>query len=217
MQADFWKERWQRNEIGFHQEDFNPLLQKYWPGLGVAPGARVFVPLCGKSRDMLWLAAQGHPVLGIEIVELAVRAFFDENGMTPTIVEQRPFQRYQAGDIALLLGDFYSLAPADLAGVGGVYDRAALIALPPSQRGAYVAKLAEVLPARVEMLLLSVTYPQEQMQGPPFSVPEGEVRELYEEHFTVERLMQRDALARNPRFRARGLRSMSAEAYHIRR
>lgn len=217
MQTGFWKERWERNEIAFHQESFNPLLLEYWPRLSLAPGTRVFVPLCGKSRDMLWLARQGYPVLGIEIVEVAVRAFFDENGLVPAASEQRPFRRYQADDIELLCGDFYALAPVDLAAVGAVYDRASLIAFPPSQRGAYVAKLAEVLPARVEVLLISMTYPQEQMQGPPFSVPEGEVRELYEEHFTVERLLARDVLAQNPRFRERGLSSLSTEVYRIRR
>lgn len=217
MQTGFWKERWERNEIAFHQEEVNPALRQYWSVLGVPPGAKVFVPLCGKSRDMRWLRHRGHPVLGIEIVELAVRDFYAENGLVPAISDVRPFRRYHADDIALLCGDFFCLVPEDLADVAAVYDRASLIAFAPSQRGSYAAKLAEILPARVQMLLISMTYPQAEMQGPPFSVPEGEVRELYEEHFTVERLRQRDVLAENPRFRERGLTSLTAEVYRIRR
>ena len=76
MEEGFWQARWQRNQIGFHRQEVNPGLKKYWPTLQVAPGRCVFVPLCGKSLDLLWLAEQGYCVLGVELIEKAVVDFF---------------------------------------------------------------------------------------------------------------------------------------------
>src|SRR3546814_8142059 len=83
MDPDFWQQRWRDNRIGFHRDGVLPLLEKHWPSLGLATGSRVFVPLCGKSLDMAWLAARGHRVLGVELSPLAVGQFFDENGLAP--------------------------------------------------------------------------------------------------------------------------------------
>src|SRR5215213_63441 len=102
MEPNFWAERWNKNEIGFHQRDINASLRAYWPTLGIARGAEVFVPLCGKSLDMLWLREQGHSVLGIEFVETAVRDFFAENGLTPRVYKQGSFERWEADEIAIL-------------------------------------------------------------------------------------------------------------------
>ena len=78
MDTDFWLERWQNNQTGFHQDEINSYLTRYWSGLGLTQGSRVLVPLCGKSLDMLWLAEQGHSVVGIELSRLAIEAFFHE-------------------------------------------------------------------------------------------------------------------------------------------
>lgn len=75
MERDFWLKVWEENEIGFHQDDYNRLMLKYWPSLGLEKGSEVFVPFCGKSKDMLWLKQMGHSVLGNEISELAVNFF----------------------------------------------------------------------------------------------------------------------------------------------
>ena len=56
MHEDFWQERWARNEIGFHLREVNPYLQRHWPDLGLAAGAQVLVPLCGKSLDIARMA-----------------------------------------------------------------------------------------------------------------------------------------------------------------
>ena len=129
MNPEFWQQRWQRGELGWHEDDFNRHLAEHWPGLGVAPAARVFVPLSGKSLDMLWLAGRGHRVLGVEISEVAAVAFCDENGLSPQVTDEPPFRRYAMDEIEILVGDFFDLIPAHLADVGAVYDRASLIAL----------------------------------------------------------------------------------------
>ncbi len=216
MQPEFWLERWRRNEIGFHQEAFNTHLQEYWKYLRLPPGGQVLVPLCGKSRDLLWLRAQGHPVVGVEISGLALKDFFSENNLTPQLSQHPPFDHSQADGIDLWCGDFFELTPSNLASITGVYDRAALIALPPPLRERYVAKLVEILPTQVEMLLVTMEYPQGQMQGPPFSVAEEEVRALYARYYQVEVLHTKDILAENPRFRERGLTHLLEKVYRLR-
>lgn len=117
MDADFWRQRWQDNRIGFHQDQPTPLLQKHWPAIGAPAGCRVLVPLAGKSRDMLWLAAQGHRVLGVELSQLAVEQFFAEHGLQPDIHETRYGRHHRAGDtqtgdIELICGDAFALDAA---------------------------------------------------------------------------------------------------------
>lgn len=199
MTPEFWLQRWEENRIGFHQAQFNAHLEAYWPTLGVPPAATVFVPLCGKSRDMLWLAAQGHRVLGVELSPLAVEAFFAENGLTPAVEPHGAFRRYRCGEIEILCGDFFALHPADLAGVGAVYDRASLIALPPEMRGRYAAHMRHLLSDRCPILLITLDYPQAERQGPPFAVGEGEVRELYAGRWQVEKIASRDLRGENDR------------------
>ena len=217
MKRVLWLEHWAEGRIDFHQVEVSPSLVAHWPRLALPPGARVFVPLCGKSRDMSWLRERGHGVLGVELARLAVRDFCREAGLTPAITAQPPFERWEAGGIAVLCGDFFDLSAEHLTGVEGVFDRAALVALPPAMRRRYVAHLRDRLAPGVEILLVSVTYPQEQMEGPPFSVAEEEVRALYADAFTVEQLSSQDIFREGSPLHRRGLKQISAQAYHIRR
>ncbi|MFO1429142.1 MAG: thiopurine S-methyltransferase [Candidatus Competibacteraceae bacterium] len=203
MEPDFWHRRWRKNEIAFHQQDINTHLQQFWSRLTVKPNERIFVPLCGKSLDMLWLAGQGHPVLGVEINRLAVESFFQENDVNPQIRRTERFEVWQADAFTLLLGDFFALVPADLSDIASVYDRASLIALPPAIRQQYARHLTAILPPSAGVLLVTLEYPQEAMQGPPFSVEESEVQALYGNAYAIERLYVHDALAENPRFHDR--------------
>jgi thiopurine S-methyltransferase len=205
MKKYFWLERWEREEIGFHQNEVNPYLCEYWQELHLAHDSVVFVPLCGKSRDMLWLREQGHQVLGVELSNIAVQAFFKENGYTPHHVTRGKFEHCEADGIRILCGDFFDFSKDDLAKVSAVYDRASLIALPPEMRERYVRHLASILPPATQILLITVDYPQSEMPGPPFSVSPGEVEALYREHAEVRLLAQMDVLAQNPRFQQRGL------------
>jgi len=203
MDPDFWHRRWRKNEIAFHQQDINTHLQHCWNRLELKPGERIFVPLCGKSLDLLWLAGQGHPVLGVEISRLAVESFFRENGLNPQIRRTDRFEIWQADAFTLLCGDFFALIPTDLSDVASVYDRASLIALPPVMRQQYARHLTAILPPSASVLLVTLEYPQEAMQGPPFSVEEPEVKALYENAYDIERLYVHDALPENPRFHDR--------------
>jgi thiopurine S-methyltransferase len=205
LKKEFWLERWEREETGFHQDDFNPYLRQYWQELHLEGGSAVFVPLCGKSLDLLWLRDQGHEVLGVELSAIAVQAFFSENGYTPQHDAHGKFDLCEADGIRIMCGDFFDLGRDDLKNVAAVYDRASLIALPPEMRERYVRHLVSILPAATQILLVTVDYPQEEMQGPPFSVSSGEVDALFRDRAAVRVLSQADVLAQNPRFQQRGL------------
>lgn len=217
MQPDFWHNRWEHQLIGFHQQQVNPYLQQYWPALGIAPGARVLVPLCGKSLDMAWLAAQGHGVLGVELSERAVKDFFAEHGLEPHVSSQGAFEVYRSEGIELWCGDFFALTPSDTAGCAGLYDRAAMIALPTPMRERYVAHLQALLPSPCQGLLITLDYDQAVTEGPPFAVLDDEVQRLFGEHWQLSTLAVDDVLAQSPRFIKTGADRLLERAYRLQR
>ena len=216
MHESFWLERWEQNQVGFHQEAINSHLQLFWPRLGVAVDAGVFVPLCGKSRDMLWLRSQGHPVLGIEISEKAVADFFAENGLEPEVIRGERFDRWQTDGLTVLRGDLFDLEPDDLSDCRGVYDRASLIALPVDMRRRYAEHVMRILPPDSPVLLVTLEYPQEQMPGPPFSVGAGEIGTLFGQCYGIDEFFDLDILNENPRFEERGLSRLEERVFRLR-
>ena len=217
MDPSFWQQRWSEGRIGFHQQQVTPLLEKHWEATRLEPGACIFVPLAGKSLDMLWLAARGYRVLAAELSPLAVGQFFAENGLTPALRESPLGVHHVAGEIEVICGDVFALDAAALAGCAGVYDRAALIALPPGMRRRYAAQVYGSLPANCRGLLITLDYPQQEKSGPPFSVDTGEVRALFEPAWTVDLLTRNDILATQPGFVAEGVTDLHTAAYRLQR
>ena len=206
MEHDFWHQRWHLKEIGFHQQAVNTHLARFWRTLDAGPSGRVFVPLCGKSRDMLWLRQQGWEVIGVELSPIAVEEFFSEAALAANVSEAGDFVRYSADGIEILCGDFFQLTPEHLAGVTAVYDRASLVALPPAMRADYADLLSRLLPSDAPILLVAFDYAQDEMAGPPFSVSEEEIRQLYR-GYRIECLHREDLLAgpESTRWRDRGI------------
>ncbi|WP_269790445.1 thiopurine S-methyltransferase [Stenotrophomonas sp. Iso1] len=217
MHPEFWLQRWQDGQIGFHQADVMPLLQKHWPSLELPAGSRVLVPLCGKTLDMHWLAAQGHRVLGVELSSLAVEQFFSEAGLTPQRHRSAFGEHYIAGPIEIICGDAFALDAELLADVVGVYDRAALIALPPQLRQHYRDTVYARLPQGCQGVLITLEYPQDEKQGPPFSVEQPEVEALFAAPWQVGLLERRDILDQQPDFRAQGVSALWTSVYQLRR
>ena len=216
MDPDYWLQRWNQGRTGFHRDEVMPLLQRHWPALDLPASSPVFVPLAGKTLDMHWLAAQGHPVLGCELSPRAVEAFFAEAGLQPQREQDADGIHHRGGRIDLVLGDVFALSADTLGRIGGVYDRAALIALPPAMRRRYVSEVYGRLPAGCRGLLITLEYPASEKQGPPFTVPEGEVRQLFA-GWDVELLERRDILAQEPGFAAEGVTALSTAAWGLRR
>lgn len=213
MEIGFWEQRWQENQIGFHLDQVNPWLVKFWGELKLAQGNHVFVPMCGKSLDLLWLEKMGHCVTGVECSQLAVANFFAENNIAFNHIAGADLNTYKAGNIQLLQGDFFAVNASLLTAVTAVYDRAALIALPAEMRKRYVAKLFDVLPTQTAILLITLEYNQAVMTGPPFSVSEMEVQALYGKKYGIRKLQQKDVLPEYPRFAQQGLANLLESVY----
>lgn len=216
MEPDFWIERWQRGETGFHQEGGNDLLAKHWPALGLAAGRGVFVPLCGKSVDMMRLAARGYSVVGAELSPLAVQDFFAENGLRAETRQVGSFTVHNAGAITIWCGDFFALPAEATQGIAAVYDRAALIALPADMQAKYANKLLSLLPAGTQVLLVSLTYPDGAIAGPPFSTPRAQVDRLFAVTHDIEMLEERDGLNTSPVLREKGVSRLDETVYVLR-
>jgi thiopurine S-methyltransferase len=192
QQTDAWLQRWDEGRIGFHQDAVNPRLIKHWASIAPSVDCRVLVPLCGKSRDMLWLAQRGHSVVGVELSPLACRAFFTETNL--------PFDEESRGDhwayigrgvgsgIELLCGDFFALDQAAVGPISAWFDRAAIVALPPLLWPRYAETLERLLSPTAAGLMLTFEYPQSEREGPPYSVSLDAVQQEFRRSFDVELL-----------------------------
>ncbi|WP_040727758.1 thiopurine S-methyltransferase [Thiomicrorhabdus sp. Kp2] len=188
MEANFWHDMWASGVVGFQQPDVNGYLKNHWSKLKLNGSENVLVPLCGKSLDMIWLAQQGHSVLGIELSPKALAEFLAENKLNAEAIEQGNHCGYKMPDMTLLCGDFFHLTAEQCADIHVVYDRAALVALPPKMREQYVAHLQAILPKGSQFLLVTMEYDQNKMPGPPFSVSESEVMELFSPFASVNKV-----------------------------
>ncbi|NMP31341.1 thiopurine S-methyltransferase [Thalassotalea sp. M1531] len=186
MKAEFWHKCWEKKAIGFHQDAIHPFLKSELAQLNFSTSDTVFVPLCGKSLDMLWWAERCQ-VVGSELSEIACQEFFAENDLTSQKRKSDAFTVYQLDNLAIYQGDFFALAPNKLPKFKYIYDRAALIALPEQMQKAYAAHLSQFIGQNTELLLISVEFPNEEHQGPPFSTSAQCVNELFD-HFVVEEL-----------------------------
>ncbi|WP_394130273.1 thiopurine S-methyltransferase [Shewanella maritima] len=217
MEPSFWHQKWESKQIGFHQDQVNPFLVKYWASVKADPRQSVFVPLCGKSLDMCYLAEQGHRVIGCELNLTAVKDFFVEN--------QLSYQTHQHGEhtvleddtISLYQGDIFTLPPEATQHIGSFYDRAALIAWPDDLRQQYAAKLAQLIPAGTSGLLVTLDYPQAELNGPPFAVSPQWIEQYLATHFDVELLTCEDVLAENPRFVNKQVSWLNEAVYRLTR
>jgi thiopurine S-methyltransferase len=193
MEASFWHQKWERGETGFHESDTNPLLVKHFAKLGVQPGGRVFLPLCGKTRDIAWLLGQGHRVVGAELSALAIEELFRELALQPAISRVGKLIHYSASNIDVLVGDIFVVTADALGPVDAIYDRAALVALPDAVIANYATHLVQLTGAAPQ-LLVSLAYDQRLMAGPQFSVTEDEIRKHYERAYQV-RCVEANAVA----------------------
>lgn len=217
MEPGFWLDRWRKNEIGFHASSVQAALSKHWRKLNVPQGGLVLVPLAGKSLDMIWLASQGHRVAGFELSPVAVKNFFAENELTPAVRTVDNFEVHSANGVELWCGDFFSLDAGLLPPIDAAYDRAALVALPPSMQPRYALKQAELLPAGAPILLIGLDYDPQEMQGPPFAISRSRIGELYEGHFEISVLDVKDGLAKSDHLAKRGVTRLEEASYLLRR
>ena len=187
MDPNFWHQRWAKNEVAFHEGKPNQLLTAYFHELSLAKGRRIFVPLCGKTRDIPWLLSKGYQVAGAELSQLAIEQLFMDLGLQPEITEAGELFRWRAQHLDIFVGDVFALSRNMLGSVDAVYDRAALVALPEPVRPRYAAHLME-LTHHAPQLLICYDYDQRAMDGPPFSIGNDEVARHYGATFDLRLL-----------------------------
>jgi len=220
MDPEFWQERWQKGQIGFHESQPNSFLREHGARLEAAPGSRILVPLCGKSTDLHFLAEMGLDVTGVELVPEAVEAFFRENALRPVGEEWHGFPSRSAavgaGRVRLALGSFFDLVLPEGARFEAAYDRAALVAVRPDDRAKYAATLLAAMRPGGRILLVTFAYWGGTMTGPPFSVGDADVKSLFAAA-ELEKLAERDVLESEPRFRERGATAIVEQAWLVTR
>jgi thiopurine S-methyltransferase len=215
MQDKDWLIRWQKNQIGFHEAETNSHLKQYILSSNLKSGDTIFLPLCGKSADITWLAEQGFQVVGVELSAIAIQSYFSEQGLNYEQLESGPFVAYVSGNIRLLEGSFFDLQREDLADCSLVYDRAALIALEEPVRARYTDWMQSIMDDKADMLLVTLDYDQSEMNGPPFSVSTDEVVRHYGQAFQVHTMLQTEIVDDSPRWRSKGLSSLVESVYQL--
>jgi thiopurine S-methyltransferase len=214
MKKEFWLEKWQNQQTGFHRLDTHPLLIKYIDKLELNRGDTVFVPLSGKSVDMLWLHESGYNVIAVELSELAVVQFFEENELLYAKANDGVFNVYTYKNITIYQGDFFDLTKKHLKNVKAVYDRAALIALPTGLVEKYVAHMYQITAAVVKTLLITLELQRSNGSlGPPFSISENRVATLYNGFKTVQLLQVEDIIEREQGFQKQGCQFVYERVY----
>ncbi len=208
MKQEFWHARWDKNEIGFHLAAVHPWLKAMWPDQNLKEGARVFVPLCGKTLDIEYFLQQKLSVVAVELSELAVIALFEQLNYKAVVSNWVSGKLYEANDLKVYVGDFFSLTPEHLEHVSTIYDRAAIIALPEEMRQRYVQHLVSLCPT-ADILLLTLDYAQEEMAGPPFAVSQQEINRHYSKDYNIECARSKNIIDDEPRFKERGLNRLT--------
>lgn len=216
MQDKDWLIRWQQNQIGFHDTATNSHLKRYIADSDLKPGDTIFLPLCGKSTDITWLAEQGFQVVGVELSAIAIKSYFSEQGLSYEQLESGGFIARISGNIRLLEGSFFDLQHEDLGDCSLVYDRASLIALDEPTRARYAEWMKLIMGDKAEILLITLNYDQLEMNGPPFAVSTEEVTRHYEQAFQIDTMLQTEIVDESPRWRAKGLSSLVESVYQLR-
>lgn len=215
MNPEFWHARWTEGKIGFHQAEYNRHLEHYAKTMPRPDGAKVLVPLAGKTKDLTLLAELGHEVVAVEIVEMAAASYFHERGLPFSRSVQGGYPVLEGGAVEVHVADFFEVDPERVGPVDWVFDRAALVALPPEMRASYVPHLVRFLEPGGQILLVTFGYDQAQMSGPPFSVPDGEVEARLSPFGALERLAHHDILDASPRFVQAGLTALTESVWRF--
>lgn len=213
MEKSFWEQAWEEGRTRFHKDkphrhlvEYHHLIEKH---------EKVFVPLAGKTLDMLYLKEKGQHVTAVELSQIAIDGFIKDNQLSPKVTQKGAHTIYSIPGLDLYHGDFFEMPEDVLKDIGAIYDRAALIALPPKMRERYTSFIQEKMPKLKDMLLLALEYDQSKAEGPPFSVEHQEIKDLYSKNFKLQELLREETQDFNPRFEGKGIEKFWHTGYHL--
>lgn len=208
MELSYWESRWKKGNTGFHSDEIYRGLLQYFPEKTLLRRETAFVPLCGKSEDLLWLAGKFNKVVGVDVSMIAIEEFIENHKLEVTKRSFSSFTIFDAENIELWCGDFLKMPVHKIRPVDFIYDKAAIVALPEQMRPAYAAKLKEFCNDDTIVMLQHFVYEQSEMSGPPFSVSEKEIKKLFGEKFTMHTCEKKHLPIENyQKFYKRGLKS----------
>jgi len=210
---NLWESRWQEDRIGFHLKEVNSYLMQFYDQLLHQNPDRVFVPLCGKTLDLNWLTTKTKKVIGVEMVSKAVQDFFAENNIEYLIQQDETLQKFSSKSIDIYLGDFFDLKPEQTSSFKAIYDRASIVAIEEPERREYVDHLISFLDPAGRILLITLEYNQNKMEGPPYSVTAEEIESLFTPVGSLKLLETCDIL--DDRFRNKGLTRLLEHVFLI--
>ena len=208
-----WLARWREGRTHFHLDQVHPTLMRY---IDQTPlGGRILVPLCGKSLDLGWLTDQGYEVVGVELSEQAVSELFEQLEVEPIRTRDGPFEIWRSPSLSVYVGDIFELTANSVGTFDTIWDRAALIALNPTDRARYAPHISSFLKKDSSVLLSVLVYDQRKMSGPPFSVTDDEINRLYSSCKSVEKMQSKNVTSRNPMFVEAGLDTVTENLWLI--
>lgn len=175
LSNEAWVERWQTGQTGWHEQDGNDLLHRFWPDQRSA--GSVLVPLCGGSEDLVWLARRGWRVTGVELSTLAIEKLLRSHGLAYEVEALDQGLRYRVSSLPLTIhaGDYFEFSAAP-ASFDALFDRGCLVALDERTRPIYVERTKALLKDNAYRMIIALEYDQAQVEGPPFSVMAEEVK-----------------------------------------
>lgn len=217
MEEEFWKNAWSEGNTGFHRDDFHPELIEFFPKLNLPKTAKILVPLSGKSKDLLWLSHNDYYPYGVEVVPQAVSEFFSENFLEePTLAKKGPLNIYTHEVNSVIHGNFFDLLDQGFQGYfDGFYCRASIVALPKDMREKYARELGKLLTKGAKGLMITFEYDQSLVEGPPFSVEEKEVHEIFSSDFKITRLDSKSHKPKAGKFKGAGIPKFTQVVYQL--
>ena len=218
MKPDYWIDRWKDGNIRFHDADPHRFLIEYFPHLNTRIDDSILVPLCGKSVDMTWIMSQSRNVVGVELSEIAIESFVEENNLIHTKSVGGEFAAYQGDRFKIFNGDLFHMSETDVCGIKAVYDRGSFVALPSGGlRERYADWMALNLSTGCKVLLVTFNFDQEEMAGPPFTANRKTIHQLFEKDFSITMLKSELVVNIKPHCKERGLKTLREDVYLLER
>jgi thiopurine S-methyltransferase len=195
-----WDKLYEAKKDEWTSEKVDKEVFKFYDVLvnGSKTGLAILVPMCGKSRIMLWFAERGHRVVGIEWSELAVKQFFEENGLAYSTKSCRiggiEMSVYTGHDIAITIycGDLFAFKEDNLGGFDCIFDHGSIgsFDFTDIKRTVYADLMNAFTKPGGRMVISFFDYEHSEHPIVPFAVTEEEVTTLYKEHFNPPQLLQ---------------------------
>lgn len=219
MSVDDWGDRWNKSQTQFHMNRVHPMLEKHYNDLtGGKASSRIFLPLCGKSLDLKWLADKGHDVVGCEGVDLGCREFFEEQNIPYKAepikgVEGVVYKATDGKKITLYRCDYFELTSKITGTFDCIWDRGSFVAIPTQRRQEYVNVTAPLLKKNGKYLLDCFLVDNNAFGGPPFNCKEDEVKKYFGSACTTRKIDTKDAFTKWQE--SWGIKSFVEEVYML--